>query len=38
MYAQGTATKLIARYTQRGETIDQAIAWAEDEIEGFRRI
>src|SRR3954451_11377216 len=37
MYAQGTITKLIARYTQRGETIDQAIAWAEQEIEGFRR-
>ncbi len=38
MYAQGTMTKLIARCTQRGETIDQAIAWAEEEIEGFRRI
>ena len=37
MYAQGTMTKLIARCTQRGETIDQAIAWAEEEIEGFRR-
>ena len=37
MYAQGTMTKMIARCTQRGETIDQAIAWAEQEIEGFRR-
>jgi hypothetical protein len=37
MYAQGTMTKLIARYTQGGETIDRAIAWAEEEIEGFRR-
>jgi ABC-type glycerol-3-phosphate transport system substrate-binding protein len=37
MYAQGTMTKLIARCTQSGETIDQAIAWAEEEIEGFRR-
>lgn len=38
MYAQGTVTKLIARCTQRGESIDKAIAWAEQEIGGFRRI
>ncbi len=37
MYAQGTMTKLIARCTQRGESIDKAITWAEQEIEGFRR-
>jgi ABC-type glycerol-3-phosphate transport system substrate-binding protein len=37
MYAQGTITKLVARCTQGGETIDQAIAWAEQEIEGFHR-
>jgi ABC-type glycerol-3-phosphate transport system substrate-binding protein len=37
MYAQGTVTKLIARCTQGGESIDRAIAWAEEEIDGFRR-
>ena len=37
MYAQGTITKLIARCTQRCDSIDKAIAWAEQEIEGFRR-
>jgi hypothetical protein len=30
-------TKMIARCTQQGQTVDQAIAWAADEIEGFMR-
>ena len=29
-------TKMIAHCTQQGQSIDQAIAWA-DEIEGFMR-
>jgi ABC-type glycerol-3-phosphate transport system substrate-binding protein len=37
MYAQATMTKMIARCTQQGQTIDQAIAWAADELEGFMR-
>jgi ABC-type glycerol-3-phosphate transport system substrate-binding protein len=37
MYAQGTMTKLVAHCTQQGQTISQAIAWAEQEIEGFMR-
>ena len=37
MYAQATMTKMIARCTQQGESIDRAIAWASDEIEGFMR-
>ncbi|HYM71474.1 MAG TPA: extracellular solute-binding protein [Stellaceae bacterium] len=37
MYAQGTMTKLVAHCTQQGEPIDKAIAWAEQEIEGFIR-
>jgi ABC-type glycerol-3-phosphate transport system substrate-binding protein len=37
MYAQATMTKMIARCTQQGQTVDQAIAWAADEIEGFMR-
>ena len=37
MYSQATMTKMIARCTQQGETIDRAIAWASDEIEGFMR-
>ena len=37
MYSQATMTKMIARCTQQGQSIDQAIAWASDEIEGFMR-
>ncbi len=34
---QATMTEMIARCTQQGESIDQAIAWASDEIAGFMR-
>jgi ABC-type glycerol-3-phosphate transport system substrate-binding protein len=37
MYSQATMTKMIARCTQQGESIDRAIAWASDELEGFMR-
>src|SRR5207253_252304 len=37
MYSQATMTKMIARCTHQGESIDQAIAWASDELEGFMR-
>jgi ABC-type glycerol-3-phosphate transport system substrate-binding protein len=37
MYTQGTMTKMIAQCTQQGKTVDQALAWAADEIEGFMR-
>ena len=37
MYAQATMTKLVAHCTQQGQPIAQAIAWAEQEIEGFMR-
>jgi ABC-type glycerol-3-phosphate transport system substrate-binding protein len=37
IYAQGTATKMIARCTQRGESVDKAIDWAASELEGFSR-
>ncbi|MGE0258959.1 MAG: ABC transporter substrate-binding protein [Alphaproteobacteria bacterium] len=37
MYTQATNTKMIAQCTQQGKSIDQAIAWAADEIEGFMR-
>ena len=37
MYSQATMTKMIARCTTQGQTIDQAVAWAQDEIEGFMR-
>ena len=36
-YSQATMTKMIARCTTQGQTVDQAIAWASDEIEGFMR-
>lgn len=37
VYAQATMTKMIARCTTQGQSIDQTIAWANDEIEGFMR-
>jgi ABC-type glycerol-3-phosphate transport system substrate-binding protein len=37
IYSQATLTKMIARYTQGGETMDRAIAWAASELEGFAR-
>jgi ABC-type glycerol-3-phosphate transport system substrate-binding protein len=37
IYSQATMTKMIARCTQGGQSIDQTIAWAQGEIEGFSR-
>ena len=37
IYNQATHTKMVARITQGKETIDQAITWAEKELEGFLR-
>lgn len=37
MYSQATMTKLIARATTQGQSIEQAISWANDELEGFMR-
>ena len=37
MWAQATMMKMIAQHTQAGKSADQAIAWAESEIEGFMR-
>ena len=37
IYTQATMTKMIARTTQGGESIDKAIDWAESELEGFMR-
>lgn len=36
IYFQATLTKMALRYA-RGETLDQALAWAEGECEGFMR-
>jgi hypothetical protein len=30
-------TKLVAHCTQQGQSIEQAIAWAEQELQGFMR-
>jgi ABC-type glycerol-3-phosphate transport system substrate-binding protein len=38
IYAQATLTKLIAKSTQGGDSIDQAIGWAASELEGFMRV
>ena len=37
IYVQGTMTKLIARCTQLGESIDKATDWAAGELESFTR-
>jgi ABC-type glycerol-3-phosphate transport system substrate-binding protein len=37
MYNQGIQAKMIARVVQNKEPIDRTIAWAERELEGFKR-
>jgi len=37
MYSQGIMCKMAAQCTQGGKSIDQAIAWAESELEGYMR-
>jgi ABC-type glycerol-3-phosphate transport system substrate-binding protein len=37
MYFEATMTKMIAHCTTQGESVDKAIAWAADELEGFMR-
>jgi Bacterial extracellular solute-binding protein len=37
IYAQATATKMIAQCTTQGKTVQQAIDWAATELEGFSR-
>jgi hypothetical protein len=37
LYAQGTVCKLIARYTQQGKSMEQAIDETASELEGYMR-
>jgi len=37
IYNQATMTKMVARCTQGGQSIEQTIAWAEGELKGFSR-
>jgi hypothetical protein len=37
MFAQGTICKMVAQCTQQGRSIDQAIEFAQSELEGFMR-
>ncbi|MXP64571.1 extracellular solute-binding protein [Roseomonas sp. M0104] len=37
MYNQAIQAKMIARVSQNGESVDSAIAWAQNELEGFQR-
>jgi ABC-type glycerol-3-phosphate transport system substrate-binding protein len=37
MFAQATMSKMIAQCTQAGKTVDQAIDWASNQLEGFMR-
>ena len=35
IYSRATITKMIAKYTQRGESMDKTLAWAASELEGL---
>jgi len=37
IYTQATMTKMIARVTSQGESIDKCLDWAAKELEGFKR-
>ncbi len=37
MYNRGTITTLVAKITKGGQSMDQALSWAQDELEGFKR-
>jgi hypothetical protein len=37
LWAQGTMCKMIALHTQSGKSVNDAITWAESEIEGYMR-
>jgi ABC-type glycerol-3-phosphate transport system substrate-binding protein len=37
IYTQGTMTKMVARCTLGGESVEKTIAWATDELAGFMR-
>jgi hypothetical protein len=36
IHAQGLMTRMVVRHL-RGEPMDKTLAWAETEVEGFRR-
>jgi ABC-type glycerol-3-phosphate transport system substrate-binding protein len=38
IYTQAITTKLVAKCTQGGESIDKAIGWAASELQGFMRV
>jgi ABC-type glycerol-3-phosphate transport system substrate-binding protein len=37
IFAQATMAKMIAQYTQAGKSLDDSLAWAASELEGFMR-
>ncbi len=37
IYSRGTMTAMVAKMAQQGQTMDQALAWAQEELEGFKR-
>jgi ABC-type glycerol-3-phosphate transport system substrate-binding protein len=38
IFTQATMTKMIARYTQSGQSLNKVIGWASSELEGFMRV
>ena len=37
IYNRATVTTLVAKMTKGGQSMDQALSWAQDELEGFKR-
>ena len=37
IYNRATVTTLVAKITKGGQTMEQALTWAQDELEGFKR-
>jgi hypothetical protein len=37
IYNRGTMPTMIAKLTQGGQSMEQVLAWAQDEVEGFMR-
>jgi ABC-type glycerol-3-phosphate transport system substrate-binding protein len=37
IYNRATVTTLVAKITKGGQSMDQALSWAQDELEGFKR-
>jgi hypothetical protein len=37
IYNRATVTTMVAKLAKGGQSMDQVLSWAEDELEGFKR-